>query len=61
MNNLYGSVETMPMPHSDFKFLDEEEIEAFNINDYDFENERGYIIECDVSKKIKVKVYCFFF
>ena len=59
MNNLYGSAETLPMPHSDFKYLSKKEIEAFDINGYDFDSERGYIIECDVSNiKNNDMLYC---
>ena len=47
-NNLYGWAMIQFLPLSDFKFLDEKEINRFNLDYFDKNSETGYILECDL-------------
>ena len=52
-NNLYGSSLCRPLPHSEFSWLDEEELKHFansqHILDLEDEGEWGYLFEVDLS------------
>ena len=48
VNNLYGKCLNMFLPVKDFKFLNPEEYNEINWENIDTDNEKGYIIECDL-------------
>ena len=47
-NNLYGWSMVQPLPVSDFKFLNQKEINKFDLNSINENSEIGYILECDL-------------
>lgn len=46
-NNLYGGAQMLKLPYSDFRWLNEKEIEEFNL-DRNFDGDTGYFVECDL-------------
>ena len=49
INNLYGFAMSMALPHSDFKWMTDEEVERFDpMVDIDVNGERGFILEVDL-------------
>lgn len=47
-NNLYGQSSMSKLPLKDFRWLNQDEIEAFDLTQ-DFNQEKGFIIECDLN------------
>ena len=47
-NNLYGWAMSQKLPTHGYRFLNESEIDNFDINKIDLEDETGYMIECDL-------------
>lgn len=47
-NNLYGVALSDYLPTGDFKWLTEEEISILNVSNLPEDNDKGYIIECDL-------------
>lgn len=47
-NNLYGLAQCLPQPLKDFRWLSEEEIEAFDVSNMTDEQEIGFILEVDL-------------
>lgn len=48
INNLYGTVMTQNLPTGGFRWLDENEINAFNLNYVSDESFKGYFLEVDL-------------
>ena len=48
-NNLYGKAQSEPLPVSGFRFLDERELEDFDVMSISADSEHGYIVECDLT------------
>jgi hypothetical protein len=48
-NNLYGYAQSLPMPHKDFRWLDENEIADLDFLSMSDEQTTGYIVEVDLS------------
>lgn len=46
-NNLYGNAQMQKLPLKGFRWLDDEEIENFNVH-LDANNQFGYFVECDL-------------
>lgn len=46
-NNLYGSSQMCKLPHKDFRWLSQSEIDTFDLHQ-DFDGSKGYFIECDL-------------
>ena len=49
MVNLYSYSMCLPLPVGDYKFLEQEEIDNFDILSVDPQGETGFFIECDLS------------
>ena len=47
-NNLYGCSMSQPLPVGQFRFLEEQEIENFDVTSIPADAETGYILECDL-------------
>jgi hypothetical protein len=47
-NNLYGWSMSRPLPHRDFRWLDEEAVSNFNVEQAADEGDTGYILEVDL-------------
>ena len=47
-NNLYGWAINQPLPNCGFKFLNEKEINEFDLNFISENSETGYILQCDL-------------
>lgn len=47
-NNLYGHAMSQSLPHSNFKWLNEKDVESFNVFDNNDESTKGYILEVDL-------------
>lgn len=47
-NNLYGYAMSQPLPTGLMRWLDEEEMERFNINEIPSDAEKGYMLEVDL-------------
>lgn len=47
LNNNYGSAQMSKLPYKDYRFLDEDEINAFDLNQ-SFDGDKGYFLECDL-------------
>ena len=47
-NNLYGAAMVQPLPVGNFRFLQQDEIDAFKLDKIQPASETGYIIECDL-------------
>lgn len=48
-NNLYGLAQSSPMPVSDFRWLDREEIDGLDVLQMTDEQETGFILEVDLT------------
>ena len=48
VTNLYGSVMIQYLPQGNFAWLSEEEVNAFNVFDYNAESNAGFFVECDI-------------
>ena len=48
MSNLYGWALSEPLPHGLFRFLDEGEMEQFNLQNISKDSKKGYILEVDL-------------
>ena len=53
VNSLYGSVETLPMPCQEYEWLSPDLFTQADIDKWSFESEHGFILEVDVSIRIK--------
>lgn len=51
-NNLYGWAMSQYLPTSNFKWLDAEQLEQFDVDSIDDEHDTGYILEVDLGKII---------
>jgi len=49
-NNLYGWVMSQYLPNSNFKWLDAEQLDQFDVTNIDNEHYIGYILEIDLGK-----------
>jgi hypothetical protein len=49
VNNLYGYAMCLPVPVKNFRWLEREEINRLDFDRMTDEQEKGYIIECDLS------------
>ena len=58
VNNLYGSVESFPLPVDGFHWLTEQELENFDIASLQDGGKTGYILEVDVSIAL-FALFCF--
>lgn len=47
-NNLYGKAMQLPLPVSDFRFLNEDECKQFKVESVDINSTKGYILEVDL-------------
>lgn len=47
-NNLYGSVMMHSLPYCDFNFLNQEEIEKFDVTSITKDSDEEYVLECDL-------------
>ena len=60
INSMYGHVmRKYPMPYDDFVFLTNDEINDFNIWDYDINSEYGFILNIDISE-IDIKYHDYY-
>ena len=60
INSMYGHVmRSYPLPYDEFSYLTNEEIQQFNIWDYDINSEYGYILNIDISE-IDIKYHDFY-
>lgn len=57
INGLYGFSMCFPLPHSDFKFLSQKEINEFDLNMISLKSDRGYFFDVTLnySKKLHMK------
>jgi len=47
-NSLYATAQSEPLPVGNFRFLDDDEIEDFDLNSIEADAKVGYIVECDL-------------
>jgi len=47
LNNNYGSAQLCKLPYKDYRFLTEDEVLNFDLNQ-DFDGDKGYFVECDL-------------
>ena len=55
-NNLYGYAMMMKLPHSDFRWLSEQEIESFDIEGFDVNSDYGVVLEVLNSRFIEIHI-----
>ncbi|XP_072377324.1 uncharacterized protein [Diabrotica undecimpunctata] len=47
-NNLYGAAMSQPLPWGNFRWLNEQEIDQFNVFNIDDDGQKGYVLEVDL-------------
>ena len=55
-NNLYGSAMSMLLPKDGFRWLNQEELQKFDISTANIYGKKGYFVECDIGNNI-VTIY----
>jgi len=45
-NNLYGAAVVEPLPMGNFRFLDDDQLNAFQLDQVAEDSDTGYIVEC---------------